>query len=122
MKNKNQKKESKWNFWLPPKGSIAYFLKGSSYEFYQAHPIGYIFVGILGLIALLSPAFILFIYIGPKANTTIWDILGIIGSFIVGIGMFNFVAIIVNQYLGHLVSIISFLLGGGLIMLNLHFI
>lgn len=122
MKNKEPKKESRWNFWLPRKGSAAYFLKGSSYEFGKAHPVAYVFVEILGVVALLSPMFLLYFYTGPKADTSFWDILGIVGSFLVGIGLFNFVAIIVNQYLGHLVSIISFLLGGGMIMLSLHFI
>lgn len=121
MKDKNQKNKSKWNFWLPRKESAAYFLKGSSYEFAQAHPIGYIFVSILGGVALLSPMFILFFYRGPKADTTFWDILEIIGAFLVGIGLFNLVAIMVNQYLGHLVSIVSFLLGGGFIILSMHF-
>ena len=40
------------------------------------------------------------------------------GGFIVGIGLFNFVAIILHQYLGHLVSILSFLIGGVLMAVS----
>lgn len=45
--------------------------------------------------------------------------LGFVGTFIIGIGLFNFVAIILRQYLGHLVSIILFLLGGILLIIDM---
>ena len=41
------------------------------------------------------------------------------GAFLIGIGLFNFVAIIIRQYLGHLVSIVSFILGGACIWISL---
>lgn len=46
--------------------------------------------------------------------------LGLIGSFLIGCGLFNYVAIIIDQFLGHLVSILSFLIGGILVAINLH--
>ena len=55
----------------------------------------------------------------PIANNSAWMILGFIGSFVIGIGFFNFVAIIIKQYLGHLVSILSFLIGGIMVALSL---
>ena len=42
-----------------------------------------------------------------------------VGSMIFGVGLFNFVAILINQYLGHLVSLLSFLIGGVLIWVSL---
>lgn len=44
--------------------------------------------------------------------------LGFGGGFIVGIGLFNFVAIIINQYLVHTVSIGSILVGSILILIR----
>ncbi|MBQ3356901.1 MAG: hypothetical protein IJG45_07320 [Oscillospiraceae bacterium] len=48
--------------------------------------------------------------------------MGWIGGFIVGIGLFNFVAIIIDQYLGHWVSVLSFPIGGIMIAISLHFL
>jgi len=45
--------------------------------------------------------------------------LGWVGGFVFGIGLFNLVAIIIKQYLGHLVSIISFIIGSILILISL---
>ena len=47
---------------------------------------------------------------------------GWLGAFLIGIGLFNFVAIILKQYLGHLLSILCFLIGGGLVALSLAFL
>ena len=48
-------------------------------------------------------------------------VLGFIGGFIFEIGLFNFAAILVNQYLGHLVSIISLVAGAALMKISLEF-
>ncbi len=75
----------------------------------------------LGILALLSPVVIYCIYafsINPDGNG--WLVLGWVGAFIVGIGLFNFVAIIIKQYLGHMVSILSFLIGGIMVAISLH--
>ena len=45
--------------------------------------------------------------------------LGWVGGFVIGIGLFNYVAIIIKQYLGHLVSILSFIIGSILIWISL---
>lgn len=58
--------------------------------------------------------------INPDGNG--WLVLGWIGGFIVGIGLFNFVAIIIDQYLGHWVSVLSFPIGGIMIAISLHFL
>ena len=36
-----------------------------------------------------------------------------------GIGLFNLVAIIIRQYLGHFVSILSFIIGGIMVAISL---
>ncbi len=93
----------------------------SDADFKRRHPVGYGFLVMLGIIALLLPCVIYSIYafsINPTGNG--WLILGWVGAFIVGIGLFNFVAIIIKQYLGHLVSILSFLIGGMMVAVSLH--
>ena len=105
-KKKNRKKSSKWT---PPKGSSAYFFAASDYKFKEKHPIGYGFLVLLGIVALMLPYNI----------NSAWMMLGWVGAFIVGIGLFNFVGIIIKQYLGHLVSILSFVIGGVLIWISL---
>ena len=46
--------------------------------------------------------------------------LGYIGSFIVGIGLFNIVAAWIHQYLGHLLTVLCLLGGTALTLLSLH--
>ena len=116
IKTGNQKKGSKW---LPLTGSSAYFFASSDDEFKAKHPIGYGFLVLLGMIALLLPAILYVIFVERYDINSPWIVGGFAGGFIFGIGLFNFVAIIIKQYLGHLVSIISFLVGGGLMLLSL---
>ena len=78
-------------------------------------PIGYAFLVTLGLVALLSPE-IIFNYIVNSDSG--WIIIGWVGGFILGIGLFNFVAIIIKQYLGHWLSIICFGIGSILMVLS----
>ena len=109
-------------YWLPPKGASAYFLHSSDEDFKRKHPWGYFFLVILGLIALFSPIIAFVAYTQAFYADNGWIALGWLGSFIVGIGLFNFVAIIIKQYLGHLVSILSFLIGGIMIAFCLYHI
>lgn len=115
-------KKSKRTCWLPPKGASAYFSSTADDEFKEKHPIGYFLVLILGLATLFAPFWIYVNYLGGDTLFNGWMILGFIGSLIIGIGLFNFVSIIVDQYLGHLLSIIAFVLGGILIAISLHFL
>ncbi len=115
-KKKNRKKSGKWT---PPKGSRAYFYHASDDDFKRRHPIGYGFLCMLGILALLLPVVIYLIFVIPYDINSPWLMLGWLGGFIMGIGLFNFVAIIIKQYLGHLVSILSFLIGGMLILISL---
>lgn len=121
-KSKKSKKKMKSN-WTPPKGASAYFNASSDDNFKEKHPIAYFFLVLLGLAALMMPVVVFMIYyivcVMPFTNRPAWMILGWIGSFIIGIGLFNFVGIIIKQYLGHLVSVLSFILGGIMVALSL---
>ena len=102
--------------WLPPKGSAAFFLMQSDEEFKKRHPIGYVFLVILGFAAFVLPIIlfgVLAYFKNPNASG--WsNLLGVFGGMIAGIGLFNLVAVIIKQYLGHLVTILSLLIGGGM--------
>lgn len=114
------RKKRKNNKWLPPEDAVSYFSPSSDDDFKAKHPVGYFFLVILGITALLMPCVLYNIYatliIGSESG---WILLGWVGGFIVGIGLFNFVAIIIKQYLGHWVSIISFAVGSLLILISL---
>ncbi len=98
--------------WLPPKGAGDYFAMSSDDAFKRVHPVGYWFAVMLGIGVLLLPAILYCSWISPMAEGKDgWVLLGGVGGFIVGVGLFNFVAIILKQYLGHLVSIICFAVG-----------
>ena len=114
-KKRNRKKSSKWT---PPKGSSAYFSAASDYEFKEKHPIGYGFLVLLGIVALMLPVILYLVFVIPYDINSAWMMLGWVGAFIVGIGFFNFVAIIIKQYLGHWVSIISFLVGSIMMLIS----
>ena len=115
-KKKNRKKSGNWT---PPKGSSAYFSAASDYEFKEKHPIGYGFLVLLGIVALMLPVILYLFFVIPYDINSAWMMLGWVGAFIVGIGFFNFVAIIIKQYLGHFVSILSFIIGSILIWISL---
>lgn len=107
----SKKKKRKQGNWTPPEGYQDYFFASSDDEFKAKHPIGYGFLVMLGITALLLPAVLFCVAAGTDSG---WVLLGAAGGFIFGIGLFNFVAIIIKQYLGHWVSIVSFLIGGAM--------
>ena len=109
-----KKKHNKSN-WTPPKDYKDYFYASSDDEFKAKHPIGYAFLVILGISVLLLPAILFSILVGTDSG---WVMLGFAGGFVFGIGLFNFVAIIIKQYLGHWVSIISFFVGGVMMLIS----
>ena len=110
---KNSPQASFAHQWFPPKGSAAYFHMESDADFQRRHPVGYVFAVLLGIFALLLPMFVYVLLLLPIDTPPSFGVfLGMAGGFIFGIGLFNFVAIILHQYLGHLVSILCFLIGG----------
>lgn len=119
MAKKNKRKIQKNSKWIPPQGSSFYFFAVSDYEFKAKHPIGYVFLVILGIIALMLPVILYLVFVIPYDINSPWMMLGWLGGFCIGVGLFNLVAIIIKQYLGHLVSIISFIVGSILIWISL---
>ena len=113
-----KKKSKKKNLWLPPKGAFAYFSVASDIQFKEDHPVGYVFLVIFGIAVFMTPM-LLFGWVTWEEEENGWLLLGLVGSMVFGVGLFNFVAILINQYLGHLVSLLSFLIGGVLIWVSL---
>ena len=110
------------NQWFPPKGSAAFFRMESDADFKKAHPVGYVFLVLLGILAFMGPPILYAIFgLSKFPNANGWFIVGFVGAFCIGIGLFNFVAIIIKQYLGHIVSIVLFLIGGILAFLGIYF-
>ena len=113
--NKKKKRKRKSN-WTPPRNYTNFFSPEADQEFKRKHPIGYPALVMLGMVALLLPACLFCVLVdGTKSG---WIVLGFVGGFVFGIGLFNFVAIIIKQYLGHLVSIACFLVGGVMMLIS----
>lgn len=105
-----------------PKNKWDYFSADSDEDFKRLHPLGYKCLCVIGIIALMLPQIIYFIYataINPAPNE--WPImLGYVGTFIVGIGLFNIVAAWIHQYLGHLLTAVCLLGGTALTLFSLY--
>lgn len=105
-----------------PKNKWEFFSPESDEEFKKLHPIGYKILVAAGIIALMLPQIIYLVYItviNPAPNE--WTImLGYVGSFIVGIGLFNIIAAWIHQYLGHLLTILCLLGGTALTLLSMY--
>lgn len=105
-------------YWRVPRDTDAgfFFSPMSDVEFQAAHPKLYILLVLLGLVALFAPIFVfLAVATGVFSCSGGWLVLGCIGGFIMGIGLFNLVAAWMHQYLGHIVTIVT--VGGGLLMM-----
>jgi len=101
--------------WTPPKQFLSFFLASSDDAFKRKHPIGYGFLVILGLTALLLPAVLFSLWAVPEGD---WAMLGFFGGMVFGTGLFNLVAIIIKQYLGHWVTLLSFAIGSLMMLLS----
>ena len=113
-----------------PKNIWEYFTAESDEDFKKLHPVGYKFLCGIGIAVLLLPFIIYSIYIflvnSPMpmdAAVSVSDflafILGLIGTFVVGIGLFNIVSAWIHQYLGHFLTFICIFGGGVLTALSL---
>jgi len=105
-----------------PKNKWEYFSAASDEDFKKLHPVGYTLLCLTGIIALILPQVIYLIYviaIHPAPNE--WTImLGYVGTFIVGIGLFNIVAAWIHQYLGHLLTAVCLLGGTALTLFSMY--
>ena len=96
---------------------LSYFAPESDKWFKEKHPIGYGFLVALGVFSFMLPLLLLIVYFVAGGDEPIggWAILAILGCLVIGVGLFNIVAAIIRQYLGHLLTAIC-LGGGGLIV------
>ncbi|HWP21280.1 MAG TPA: hypothetical protein VN417_00960 [Candidatus Cryosericum sp.] len=96
-----------------PKHAASYFSMDSDERFKREHPKAYPLLAFIGGTALLLPmlsfiAITQFIWLAPNSP---WLMLGCLGSFVFGIGLFNIVAAWLHQYLGHAVTAVCLSLG-----------
>ena len=93
-------------------------------ELKAKYGIWYTFHTILSIVILLTPFFI-FLFLSPSnafEPTTqsgnllgaIGGIIGLIGSFSIGVGLVNIFMTLVKQYLGHIVTLVSIV--GGILL------
>ena len=111
MKNKKERKSRA--------EILSYFTPESDMWFKQKHPVGYGFLVALGIFAFMLPLLCLIVYFVSTGDEHVsgWAILAILGCLIMGVGLFNIVAIVIKQYLGHTLTAIC--LGGGGLMVAL---
>lgn len=104
-------------YWRLPKGEVKeYFSLSSDEEFKAAHPVAYGVLITIGLVMLLLPCIVFAVAAGRAAGNPNngWILLGVLGGFFTGIGLFNLVAAWLHQYLGHIFTLLCLLIGGGL--------
>ena len=105
-----------------PKSKWEYFSAQSDEDFKRLHPVGYKWLCAMGILAVMLPQIIYLVYIlviNPAPNE--WTImLGYVGAFIVGVGLFNIVAAWIDQYLGHWLTAVCLLGGTALTLLSLY--
>jgi uncharacterized ion transporter superfamily protein YfcC len=97
-----------------PKNAATYFSPESDVQFKKDHPVAYVFMVIMALVCVLLPLLIYGILYAPytsPSDTSPWMLLGMLGSLIIGIGLFNILAAFQHQYLGHKVTILCFAIG-----------
>lgn len=113
-----REKEKPKSRWRLPENFLEYFMPASDDDFKEEHPRLYALSIVLLLVALMAPPTLYVIFV-LNNGATAWGLLGLGGSVIVSIGLCNIVALIVHQYLGHVVTIGCFLLGGVMIGVSL---
>ena len=105
-----------------PKNKWEYFSPASDEDFKRLHPIGYKVLCLIGITALMLPQIVYIVYcllINPAPNE--WTLmLGYVGTFVIGIGLFNIVAAWIHQYLGHLLTAVCLLGGTALTLFSMY--
>lgn len=101
-----------------PKKYKTFFSPNSDDEYKAKHPLAYKIIVTVGITVLLLPMIIYVLVCGSKDVESGWLMLGLAGSFIIGIGLFNIVAAWLGQYLGHMVTFVCLLGGGSLVAIS----
>lgn len=102
-----------------PKNAVSFFSRDADIDFEEKHPIGYKVLVFAGITVLMLPQVLYLILVLSNDVESAWIFLGYVGSFIIGIGLFNIVAAFIHQYLGHLVTVGCIVGGGCLIEISL---
>ena len=104
-----------------PKNALSFFSPTSDDAFKKKHPIGYPFLVILGIFAFMLPMIGVLVFTLVVDESRIvsgaWIVFMLAGAIIMGIGLFNIVAAIIHQYLGHKLTIICIF--GGLALIGI---
>jgi len=103
-----------------PKNAGTYFSAQSDVRFQLEHPRAYRLLVFLGCTALLLPVVlygVITLAVFPAPNSPLL-MLGWLGAFIFGVGLFNIVAAWIHQYLGHAVTAVCFALGTALVAIS----
>lgn len=105
-------------YWHFPSGDAVLFWSSpvSDIEFRIAHPKLYGLLVTIGILVLILPTTLFTVITGllrPVVNA--WILLGVLGGFIMGIGLFNVVSAWLHQYLGHIVTLVC--IGTGAVLM-----
>ena len=130
MADKRKKKnKAKTDNWRLPENAWEYFDPRYDDDYRSRHPVLYCLTVVVIFILLLA-APIAYIYLCSRilhadsissSELTVW-ILGWISSFGISIGLCNLFLIIHDQYLGHYVTVFSFIIGFVGTVLSLEFL
>lgn len=112
------------DYWKPPRKTKEFFSPKYEKQLKEKYGALYTLHTVLSIIILLAPFFV-FLYLSPSnafdAKTesgnligAVGGIIGLIGSFSIGVGFVNVFMVFIKQYLGHLVTLIA-ILGGVLL-------
>ena len=112
------------DYWKLPENTKSYFSAKKEKHLKEKYGKFYTFHTILSIIILIAP-FIIYMCIAPnnafEPTTQIGNlfgavggILGLIGSFLIGIGFVNVFMLFIKQYLGHWVTIVT-IIGGAIL-------
>ena len=103
-----------------PKNAGTFFSAQSDVRFQCEHPRAYRLLVFLACTALLLPVVLYGVFtlaVFPAPNSPLL-MLGWLGAFIFGAGLFNIVDAWIRQYLGHAVTAVCFVLGAALVAVS----
>lgn len=104
-----------------PRNKWDYFSAASDEDFRKLHPEWYKLLRFIGIAVLMLPQIVYMLYcflINPAPED--WAIvLGYIGTFVIGIGLFNIVAAWMHQYLGHILTVVCLAGGAALTLISM---
>lgn len=109
------------DYWKPPQNIKTYFSPKQEKVLKQKYGFCYTVHTVFSILILLAP-FIVFLWLAPKnafePSTTVGNvfgalggIVGLIGSFSIGVGFVNIFMALIKQYLGHWITIITIICG-----------